>query len=532
MRAYMKRRIIKGFAMAAVLALVCLGSAFMVYAGEPSSWAKDILEQAASEDMALYFENYQANISRVDFCRLIRLFINKEVVDEFIVETIMKAGYPFSDTDNNNVSLCYGAGIVNGTGDNMFSPNAPLTREQAAVIVLNALAFVEKYQSTDMVGTVMPADLPFEDAAMVSDWAFNAVSIAYQLEILKGDGVSFNPLSAVTCEQAIILMYQSYKMLERQGLGGNYTMAELNSIRYIMQEFEKLSNAPQGDFYVQMPRTQAPHAAGEVKQSVIDSGLAGLNLARYIAGLPNDIKDDNLYKSYAQAGAVLLDVIGYNDHLPEKPEDMTDDFYYLARNGTSRSNLAHSYEEENPVSAVWAYMHDSDEYNIEVVGHRRWMLSQKMAKSSVGISGNFNTLYVVDESRQGDRAKDFVAWPGNVFPISQMSKDLAWSVSLDESYLKNNGNIKINMTRMRDNKSWIIDPTISNRGGGFFNVNEESFGGMPAIIFRLQAAYEEELYTKNDVFFVEIEGLAKPLSYTVKLFGDRDLRKLDYTGAR
>ena len=528
----MRKGIIKTFGLGILLTLLCAGSIFTVYANEPSPWAKDILNKANQENIYQEFDNFQRGISRVEFCRLIRLFINREVEDEYIVEIILNTGYPFIDTDNNNVSLCYGAGIVSGTGGSMFSPSAMLTREQAAVIVMKAMLFAEKYQGTNMIVKTPPKELPFADKALVSPWAKDAVSIAYQCGVLKGDGVNFNPLDVVTREQAIILVYQSFKMLEQQGMGGSYTAEELDRIRYMMQEFRKLDNALQSDFYVEMPNPQAPHSAGRLKEEVVQSGMDALNLARYIAKLPNDIVDDDLYRSYAQAGAVLLDSLGYLDHEPGQPSNMTSAFYYLAYNGTSRSNLIQGFAEEDLVDAVWAYMDDSDASNIDVVGHRRWILSPKMAKASVGISGNFSTLYIFDESRKGNIEVDFTPWPGNLFPISQVRKDLAWSVSLDESYLANTNNIKVKMTRLRDNKSWVIDPTINAPGGGFFNVSEENFGNMPAIVFRLQYEHEEALYMKNDVFLVEVEGLTKPLSYTVKLFSLKDAAKLQYTKAR
>ena len=533
----MKNTFFKSFIISVLLILLCTGSTFAVYtvevsAGEPSAWAKGIVEQAIREELAYDFNNYQAGITRVEFCRLIRFFINQEVEDEFIAETIVKTGYPFIDTENNNVSLCYGAGIVSGTGGNTFSPNSMLTREQAAVIVLNAIAFVEEYQGTSVIWETAPAALTFGDEAKVSSWAREAVSVAHQKGILKGDGVNFNPLDVVTCEQAIILVYQSYKMLEQQGMGGSYTAAELDRVRYIMQEFKKLETVTQSDFYVERPNVQSPHSAGELRQEVVQSGIDALNLARYIAGMPNDVVDDKLYKTYVQSAAVMLDYIGYLDHTPEQPKGMANDFYYLAYNGTSRSNLAQAYDEENPVSAVWSYMHDSDDNNIVVVGHRRWALSPKMAKTSVGMSGSFSAMYVLDESRKENINVDFLPWPSNVFPMNQISRDLPWSVSFDEKYLVDGSDIKVKMTRLRDNKSWIIDSSINKAGGGFFNVNEDNYGSMPAIIFRLQFEHEEALYMKNDVFFVEIEGLAKPISYTVKLFSTKDMGKLPYTKAR
>jgi len=518
----------------ALLILLCMGQLFTVYANGPSAWAVDILEQAKKEKLFVAFSNYQAGISRKDFCRVTALFIKAEMDEEFIAEIISKAGNPFSDTNDNDILLCYGAGIVIGMGEGKFSPDMPLTREQAAVIMMNAIAFIEKHQSSDMLGLTPPSDILFGDAQLISPWAVNAVSIASRQGILKGDGVNFNPLDPVTCEQAIILSYQSGQRLEQQGMGGSYTQAELDSIRYIISEYKRINVDLGGDFYIQRPSARAPYSIGAVNPRIANQVLDSLNLARYIAGVPNDIVNDAEYTSYAQAGAVLLDRIGYLDHLPEKPADMDDEFYEMAYKGTSESNLSQSYMEEAPDYSIWMYMHDSDENNIAVVGHRRWALNPKMAKSAVGMSGFFTTLYAFDESRSASYDKGFVPWPGNVFPTNLFKKDMAWSVSLDESYLKNvdAGNVKITVTRQRDNRSWVISRAVNMADGSFFNLNKNNYGGMAALIFRPPYRNEDALYMKNDVFLVEVEGLAKPLTYTVKLFDPKDTGKLVYTQAR
>ena len=530
----MKNKGFKSIIVALLLLLLCMGQLFTAQAA-PSAWAIDILMQAERDNLTLPFSDHQAEITRHNFCQLIRLLVNREMENDFIAEIITKAGQPFSDTNNNNVLFCYGAGIVSGKGEGKFFPDDTLTREQAAVIVVNTLNFIEKHQNSNMIGQTVVAPLDFQDAAQVSPWAANAVSIAHQQGILKGDGVNFNPKESVTCEQANILIYQSFKKLEQQGMAGSYTQAELNSMRYIIQEFEKLSQTEDSDFYVNRPISKAPHYEGEVKRSVIQSGIDALNLARYIAGLPNDVVYDSRYTAFAQAGAVLLESIGHLDHTPGKPADMSEEFYTLAYEGTSQSNLAQGYDEISPVYSVWAYMHDTDESNIAVVGHRRWILNHAMSKASLGMSGNFSVFYVFDKSRAESQKSDFVPWPANVFPLSQMDKDIAWSVSLDEStYLKNikNEDVKVTLTRQRDNKSWVINRSTGMANGGFFNVNRDGYGSMAAIIFRLPYMQEEALYMKNDVFTVEVEGLAKPLTYTVKFFSLKDKGKLAYTQAR
>jgi len=77
------------------------------------------------------------------------------------------------------------------------------------------------------------------------------------------------------------------------------------------------------------------------------------------------------------AAARLCKAIGKLDHKPENP-GLDEEDYQLGLKGTKGSNL--SFGRPRLVDAVDGWMEDSDPFNIEHVGHRRWCLSVPMLK--------------------------------------------------------------------------------------------------------------------------------------------------------
>ena len=93
---------------------------------------------------------------------------------------------PFADLTagwyRDAVLWAYRTGIVSGTSDTTFSPDAPVTREQTAVILM---AYADGVQH--LAHTWTPADLAaFPDGESVSAWARAALADAVALGILSG----------------------------------------------------------------------------------------------------------------------------------------------------------------------------------------------------------------------------------------------------------------------------------------------------------------------------------------------------------
>jgi len=98
----------------------------------PSDWAKDDVN--AASELGLIPEHlkcrYRKNITRESFCELIYQlpFVSN-------MEVAGGENVTYKDTQNEKISFLSKLGIINGVGDNRFAPYEYLTREQAATIL-------------------------------------------------------------------------------------------------------------------------------------------------------------------------------------------------------------------------------------------------------------------------------------------------------------------------------------------------------------------------------------------------------------
>ena len=112
----------------------------------------------------------------------------------------------FADVEDNMwyadvITWAVNSGIANGVGDNLFTPNAQITREQMVVML---------YNYCQQKGIELPVvnDGSFADADLISAWAEEAVGAMYGAGILnaKGEGM-FDPQgTAPRAEVAMMFM--------------------------------------------------------------------------------------------------------------------------------------------------------------------------------------------------------------------------------------------------------------------------------------------------------------------------------------
>ncbi len=97
----------------------------------PSSWAKDAVDRMKELGIlpAHLQRMYNQPITRLHFCELAMEFY------EYASASEIRERMDFTDTNSEAVRKMGGLGIINGIGDGKFGPNDYLTREQAAVIL-------------------------------------------------------------------------------------------------------------------------------------------------------------------------------------------------------------------------------------------------------------------------------------------------------------------------------------------------------------------------------------------------------------
>ncbi|MDR1538183.1 MAG: S-layer homology domain-containing protein [Clostridiales bacterium] len=101
----------------------------------------------------------------------------------------------FKDVEDGTVAVANALGIISGYGDGMFSPNRPITRQEAAKMLLNVYrCYAEKPDES--------INHPFSDK--IADWSLDAVKTMFSWNIMSGVGDNrFDAGGEYTVEQSI-----------------------------------------------------------------------------------------------------------------------------------------------------------------------------------------------------------------------------------------------------------------------------------------------------------------------------------------
>ena len=100
-------------------------------------------------------------------------------------------------------------GIVNGTGNNKFSPFTNITREQVCVILIR----YANWQGIDLPTDGTAAN--FTDSNKISNYARNSVDLAQRAGIIKGrDNGSFDPQGSATRAEVTSIFMRFLEIVE------------------------------------------------------------------------------------------------------------------------------------------------------------------------------------------------------------------------------------------------------------------------------------------------------------------------------
>ncbi len=106
----------------------------------------------------------------------------------------------FDDTLNHwsrdNVAIAVSNGIISGCGENSFRPDAVITREEMAAMIVRTLKTTENNN-----------EISFSDNYMISSWASDDVRAAVGLGIMNGyPDNSFKPHNGATRAEAVAVI--------------------------------------------------------------------------------------------------------------------------------------------------------------------------------------------------------------------------------------------------------------------------------------------------------------------------------------
>ena len=204
------------------------------YFARTSPWAQDEVTDANTVGLipeTIQGKDLTQNITRAEFAavsaRLYESLAGREIAPY--------QGYKFSDIAGNDnetyIRKAYAVNIAVGVADDLFAPDAKLTREEMATMLTRV---IKKYKFADWT---LDADgeyyldtsgvKRFADDGQISDWARPSVYYLYKLEIVKGvdDVPNFAPravtpeqeardYATATREQAILMALRVYKISE------------------------------------------------------------------------------------------------------------------------------------------------------------------------------------------------------------------------------------------------------------------------------------------------------------------------------
>ncbi len=169
-----------------------------------AAWAADAIAALASKNIISGRDQYtfdpNANITRAEYCQILIGAIGQDGA---------YADAQFNDVPTDawfyhSVAVASQLGIVSGYGDGNFGPYDLITRQDMAVMTMNAVQSVGKA----LTATSSPS---FSDADQVSDYASDSVYTLAQAGIINGMGDgTFAPLNNATRAQAAVIIYATF----------------------------------------------------------------------------------------------------------------------------------------------------------------------------------------------------------------------------------------------------------------------------------------------------------------------------------
>ncbi len=351
--------------------------------------------------------------------------------------------------------------------------------------------------------------------SMNSYWQNIAVRI-YSTGIISGypDGSFALENNATRAEAAVILS----KLVRPELRNTPVITVSKYDLRVAEIKHEWLNRLPvhSGELYEEVPGVEPVLIAGSLKLSLLTDGLNMMKFLRYLAGVSTDIYLSDQANDLSQHGALLLGV-GEFSHTPDRPDNMSEEFYNKGYDATSTGNLAAGVA--TLTDAIKRLMDDSDEYNLEVIGHRRWQLLPSLKEFGLGFvetEGDYKyytVMKVFKNLETESRTYDIISWPSETaFPIEFFDHKVPWSISLNPSIYDNNkiDEVIVEVKNKSTGLIWLFDQTDKDLSGEYFNVSTAGYGIPYCVIFRpnptlfdsydLETIYEvtvKNIYTNN-----------------------------------
>ena len=202
-----------------------------------SDWAQQEIDEAIELRLVPdeLQDNYTENITRAEFAQLAVIFsatangynnVNK-YVNAYLMEND-DASYredTFSDSDDFYVNCAATLNIVSGRGDGTFDPEGSITRQEAAVMLMNTYNTYAKDKTH--TSTLATFDAAFSDFGQIASWAKESAQYMCEWGVMTGVGQNqYAPFGSYTREQAIATFLRLYSHGPQNiasGTAGNFS---------------------------------------------------------------------------------------------------------------------------------------------------------------------------------------------------------------------------------------------------------------------------------------------------------------------
>lgn len=179
---------------------------------ENAEWAIDSIKALAARDIIKTDGDSfrpSENITRADYLyALVRaLNLNTQITDDFTnFDDISKDTYYY-----NEIAIAKKLGITLGTGNNKFSPDLEITRQEMMTLTartLISLGMLEKPGSTKVLDS-------FTDKGEIASWAVESAAALVSEGLIVGSNNKIMPGNNTTRAEAAVFLYRLYKSYSR-----------------------------------------------------------------------------------------------------------------------------------------------------------------------------------------------------------------------------------------------------------------------------------------------------------------------------
>lgn len=170
-------------------------------------WAKQAIEVMASKGVINGTSDTtfspNANIKRADFILLLVKALGLTEAADDNFADVKSTAY-YAEA----IGIAKKLGIVQGKGGNVFEPEVNITRQEMMTLATRALhaaqIHLEQGSSDHLVG--------FDDTAKIAPFAVEGISTLIKNGIVSGNGTSVNPLGNATRAEASVMIYKMYNL--------------------------------------------------------------------------------------------------------------------------------------------------------------------------------------------------------------------------------------------------------------------------------------------------------------------------------